>query len=77
MRGLLFVDGSSRELDGDYLFNRSISFLVEEEDEDGGYVLTKSLGISKIHRMCYPLNGEFLWWIERGACRYTSSLGVR
>lgn len=79
-RELLFIEGSSEELDSDVMLNRSICFKeeVEEEDETEGWVLTKTYCAGK-YRMFYndtQVEGEVQWWIEDSAANTLTSIRV-
>lgn len=65
---LILVNGESKELDSDYLFNRSLCFQEREDDE--GWVLTKTYcgGPYRLFSGDEREGGQ--WWIE-GSAAYT------
>jgi hypothetical protein len=64
---LILVYGEPEELDADYLFNRSLCL---KEDEDEGWVLTKSYCTGPYSLFSGDVEGGQTWWIK-GSAAYT------
>ena len=72
---LILVDGESKELDSDCLFNRSLCF-QEDEDEGDGWVLTKSYCADQYRMFSGNEEGGQTWWIKSSAAYTLASACV-